>query len=281
MNVELPDYYIEPCENAKIFGARTVRRAGQHQVMCIINTTDRYQLLKRDMEVGRAFPVDKIIIDETSTSNEQPEVNQVQEAMTHCSNTRSSSSKGRQVPKHLQKMFDSSINYLNEDQHAKLAQLLTSFEDVFGKTEFDPGTFTEIEHKLNTGDAPSVKQRLRRTPACFTIEEEAHLKTMLEAGVIQESTSELASSPVFIRKSDGSVRYCIDYRALKKVTVKDVFPLPLVDDCLDTLSGNVWFSKLDANSAYWQVHIYPGDRRKMAFTAKYGLYKHVKMGFGL
>ena len=126
---------------------------------------------------------------------------------------------------------------------------------MFAKYEFDLGTFTGIEHAIDTGDAKPVKQRLRRTPACFAGEEETHLKKMLKSGVIQESISDWASSPVLIRKRDGNVRWCIDYRAVNNVTIKDVFPLPLVDDCLDTLSGNVWFSKLDANSAYWQVTV--------------------------
>ena len=160
-----------------------------------------------------------------------------------------------------------------------IAYLFT--QDVFAKTEFDLGHFSEIEHSVNTGQSRPIKQRMRRTPACFTGEEEAHLKKILEAGVIQESTSEWASAPVLIRKRDGSVRWCIDYRALNDVSVKDVFPLPLVDDCLDTLAGSVWFSKLDANSAYWQVKIKDGDRKKTAFITKYGLFEHVKMGFGL
>ena len=122
---------------------------------------------------------------------------------------------------------------------------------------------------------------MRRTPACFVGEEETHLKKMLEAGVIRESTSEWASAPVLIQKRDGTVRWCIDYRALNDVTVKDVFPLPLVDDCLDTLAGSVWFTKLDANSAYWQVIIKEEDRSKTAFITKYGLFEHVKMAFGL
>ena len=84
---------------------------------------------------------------------------------------------------------------------------------------------------------------------------------MMDAGVIQESMSEWASAPVLIRKRDGSVRWCIDYRALNNVTIKDTFPLPLVEGCLDTLSGNIWFSKLDANSAYWQVKISESDRK--------------------
>ena len=152
---------------------------------------------------------------------------------------------------------------------------------MFAKNAFDLDTFTSIEHCIDTGEAKPIKQRLRRTPACFVGEEEAHLKKMLEAGVIQESNSDWASSPVLIRKRDGSVRWCIDYRALNNVTVKDVFPLPIVDDCLDTLAGNVWFSKLDANSAYWQVPVKPEDRKKTAFHTKYGLYEHKKMGFGL
>lgn len=61
---------------------------------------------------------------------------------------------------------------------------------------------------------------------------------MLEAGVIQPSLSEWASAPVLVRKRDGSIRFCIDYRALNNITVKDAFLLPLVEDCVDTLSGN-------------------------------------------
>ena len=109
------------------------------------------------------------------------------------------------------------------------------------------------------------------------------MKKMFDAGVNQESQSDWASSPVLIRKRDGSVRWCIDYRALNNVTVKDTFPLPLIEDCLDTLSGSIWFSKLlvDANSAYFQVRVSPEDRKKTAFITKYGLFEHVRMGFGM
>ena len=96
----------------------------------------------------------------------------------------------------------------------------------------------------------------------FVDEEEAHLQKMLDAGVIQPSISERASAPVLIRKRDGGVRWCIDYRALNLVAVKYVFPLPLIEECLDTLAGNIWYSKFDANSSYWQVGIKPEDRKK-------------------
>ena len=125
-----------------------------------------------------------------------------------------------------------------------MAALLSEHEDVFARDQFDLGTFTKIEHGIQTEQAPPVKQHMRRTPACFVNEEEAHLKKMLDAGVIQESTSEWASLPVLIRKRDGTVRWCNDYRQLNNVTVKDVFPLPLVDDCLDTLAEVSGFRNL-------------------------------------
>ena len=115
----------------------------------------------------------------------------------------------------------------------------------------------------------------------FQGEEEGHLDKMLADGVIQSSISDWASAPVLVRKKDGSVRWCVDYRALNKVTIKDTYPLPLIEECLETLAGNQWLSKLDANAAYWQIKIHPEDCKKTAFITKYGLFEFTRMGFGL
>ena len=120
---------------------------------------------------------------------------------------------------------------LHVEQQQQLKKLLCDYQDVFAKHDFDLGTVTDIQHKVDTGNAKPIKQRMRRTPVCFADEEEALLKKMLDAGVIQESVSDWASSPVLIRKRDGSVRWCIDYRALNDVTIKDTFPLPIIEDC--------------------------------------------------
>ena len=177
----------------------------------------------------------------------------------------------QQVPEHLKELLQRSSEHLTQAETAKLAGLLSEYEDVFAQDEFDLGSFSAMEHKIDTGLTKPIKQRLRRTPACFASEEEAHLQKMLKADVIQPSVSEWASAPVLIRKRDGNVRWCVDYRALNAATIKDVFPLPLVDDCTDTLAGNIYFSKLDANSAYWQIKIAPEDQKKTAFMTKYGL----------
>lgn len=139
-------------------------------------------------------------------------------------------------PRHniSQKLSTTRQNILSQHEQVLLAALLSEHEDVFARDQFDLGTFTKIEHGIQTEQAPPVKQHMRRTPACFVNEDEAHLKKMLDAGMIQESMSEWASSPVLIRKRNGTVRWCIDYRQLNNVTIKDVFALPLVDDCLDT-----------------------------------------------
>ena len=269
---EMPDYIIEPVEDAKMLIPKILRAAGTDPVLCVLNPTDRYRLLKKGSQIAKAYPIVEIMADDTQGADE------IRAAQVE---TNTNFSHEAKMPEHLQKLYEESKEHLSEDQCNKLAQLLIEFQDVFAKSEFDLGTFHDIQHGIDTGDARPVKQRMRRTPACFKGEEEAHLKKMLEAGVIRESTSEWASAPVLIRKRDGSVRWCIDYRALNEVTVKDVFPLPLVDDCLDTLAGSMWFSKLDANSAYWQVEIKEEDRKKTAFITKYGLFEHTKMGFGL
>lgn len=86
---------------------------------------------------------------------------------------------------------------------------MAEYQDVFAENGFDLGNFIEIEHAIDTGTASPIKQRMRRTPLDFMHEEESHLQTMLNAGIIEPSTSKWASPPVLIRIRDGKVRWCI------------------------------------------------------------------------
>ena len=270
----MQDYVIEPLTISNFISPRVLRKGNTDPVFCFINITSNNKIIQKGALIGKAFPVDL-----TAESSQLPYdpyfVYRVGES------TNSSKLETAKVPEHLAETVERSINHLNSPEQEQLVNLLAEYSDVFAATEFDLGHFGDIEHTIDTGEGRPVKQRVRRTPLGFANEEEAHLDKMIKSGVIQESTSEWASAPVLIRKRDGSVRWCIDYRALNDVTVKDVFPLPLVNDCLDTLSGSEWFSKLDANSAYWQIKIKPEDRKKTAFITKYGLFEHVRMGFGL
>ena len=104
---------------------------------------------------------------------------------------------------------------------------------------------------------------------------------MLDAGIIQPSCSDWASPVCLVWKRCGGVRVCTDYRGLNRACVKDAFPLPIIHDCLDTLSGNEWFSNIDMASGYYQEEVENEDRYLTAFIIKYGLFEYVCMPIGL
>ena len=305
-------FCIEPDTTSKVMCPRSIHQSGKDLYVYMLNVSDSHVTVKRSAEVGVAGEMDSFLEESKSSPAEgetcsSPEDGEClpAEGETHSSledseslpaegETCSSPEDGEEgkegiqgncdkadIPLCLKEMFEKSCVNLSDSERLQFRELLNEYQDVFAKSEFDLGNFTEIEHSIDTGDAPPVKLKMRRTPACFVNEEEAHLQKMLDAGVIEPSTSEWASAPVLIRKRDKSVRWCLDFRKLNDVTVKDVYPLPLVDECLDTLVGNAWFSKLDANSAYWQIDIKEEDRKKTAFLTKYGSYQFRKMAFGL
>ena len=104
---------------------------------------------------------------------------------------------------------------------------------------------------------------------------------MLEKDVIRPSKSPWACPVVLVKKKNGDIRLCVDYRKLNEVTKKDSYPLPLIEETLESLSGSKWFSTLDLASGYWQVELHPDDRFKSAFTLHSGLYEFQTMPFGL
>ena len=110
---------------------------------------------------------------------------------------------------------------------------------------------------------------------------EEEIEKMLAKGIIEPSSSPWSSPVVLVKKKDGTIRFCIDYRKVNGVTVKDSYPLPRIDDCLDALSGSQWFCTLDLASGYWQVEMAEKDKEKTAFSTGSGLYQFNVMPFGL
>ncbi|GBN96200.1 Transposon Ty3-G Gag-Pol polyprotein [Araneus ventricosus] len=100
---------------------------------------------------------------------------------------------------------------------------------------------------------------------------------MVHNGIIEESSRPWASPIVLVKKKDGSTRFCVDYRELNEITIKDCYPLPRIDDTLDALNGSQWFSTLDLKSGYWQVEIQPEDKEKTAFTTGQGLWQFKRL----
>src|SRR5205807_1542072 len=100
-------------------------------------------------------------------------------------------------------------------------------------------------------------------------------------GKVRRYRSAAAAPILFVRKKDGSLRLCIDYRALNRLTIPNKYPLPLISELLDKTSGGKWFTKLDLKNGYNLIRIAAGDEWKTAFRTKQGLFEYTVMPFGL
>ena len=149
-------------------------------------------------------------------------------------------------------------------QQQQLNELFQEYQDVFSQGEDDLGNTPLLEHAIET-HGPSLRQPYQRQNPAVRREEMTHVQQMLSSNVIRPSNSPWASPVVMVRKKDGSVRFCVDFRQLNAATVKDAHPLPRINDLLDALHGAKWFSTLDLKNGYWQVPITEQHKAKTAF----------------
>ena len=164
----------------------------------------------------------------------------------------------------------------------KASDLLGKWKHIFSTGRTDLGFTDLIEHEINLVDETPFIEPYRRIPPALFEEVRQHLKEMLDAGAIRESQSPFSSNVVLVRKKDGSLRFCIDYRKLNNRTVKDAYYLPRIEETIDTLSGSKYFSKLDLRSGYWQVGVKESDKMKTAFSVgPLGFFECNRMAFGL
>ena len=167
--------------------------------------------------------------------------------------------------------------------NAAVKKLLLKFGDVFPK-DLPPGLppKRDVDHRieLEPGNVPPTKAPYRMSPKELD-ELKKQLSDLLEKEFIQPSKSPYGAPVLFVKKKDGSTRMCVDYRALNKITIKNKYPLPRVDELLDRLYGARYFTKIDLRSGYHQVRIAEGDIEKTAFRTRYGHYEFRVLPFGL
>lgn len=173
------------------------------------------------------------------------------------------------------------LSALSAEEQEEARGLLRKHASVFSSHDGDLGCTNLISHEIPLLDATPIRQPYRRIPPSEYEVVKEHINQLLGAQVIRESSSPFASPIVLVKKKDGSLRLCVDYRQLNSRTRKDAFPLPRIEESLDALTGARWFSTIDLASGYNQVPVAEADRPKTAFCTPFGLFEWNRMPFGL
>ena len=184
-----------------------------------------------------------------------------------------------------EKSWDPPVNIectgLSEEQVKKIKQLLREECASFSKDENDIGCAPDLELNIKLSDSEPVKKTYSSIPPPLYREVKDYVFDLVNKGWIRKSSSPYSSPVVCVRKKDGSLRLCIDYRELNSKSVKERQPIPRIQDALNTLKGKKWFSLLDQGKAYHQGFMHPDSQPLTAFITPWGLYEWLRIPFGL
>jgi hypothetical protein len=151
-----------------------------------------------------------------------------------------------------------------------------------GKWNGRLGTVAATSHRIAAipGSKPVHRQPYHAVSRA-RLADKQEIDRIVQQNLIEPATCEWASPIVLVPKPDGSLRFCVDYRELNLITISDTYPLPRMDECIYYLGDAVIFNKLDCNSGYLQIPVLPEDRDKTALTSHYGIYRFLRLPFGL
>ena len=171
---------------------------------------------------------------------------------------------------------------LKPDEREELRKLLMEFWDRFALNPNKPTTTTVVQHEINTGSHRPIKLKPYPAPKAYEDVIKKMISDMKENNIISPtSTSSWGFPVVLVKKPDGSMRFCVDYRKLNAITKTSSYPIPLISELLDSLNGAKYFSSMDLASGYWQIRMHPDSIEKTTFVSKYGSFFFNVMPFGL
>ncbi len=176
---------------------------------------------------------------------------------------------------------DVDLSHLNDVQRETVRQLLREECHAFAYDEDDIGSIPSLKLHITLHDTIPVKKTYMSVPKPLHQEVKEYLQDLLNRGWITHSRSPYASPVVCVRKKDGTLRLCCDYRELNRKSVPDRHPIPRIQDMLDSLTGSSWFSVLDQGKAYHQGFLDEESQPLTAFVTPWGLYQWVRIPFGL
>ncbi|PIK42002.1 hypothetical protein BSL78_21124 [Apostichopus japonicus] len=173
------------------------------------------------------------------------------------------------------------LSDLTSEQRRLAKQMLTEECHAFARNDDDLGTIPTLKMKIQLDDDVPVQKSYISVPPPLYKEVKEYVKDLISRGWVKKSQSSYSSPMVCVRKKDGTLRLCIDFRQLNLKTIADRQPIPRVQDILDSLGGNRWFSTLDQGKAYHQGFVDEPSQHLTAFITPWGLYEWVRIPFGL
>lgn len=247
----------------------TLRRHTTHIVVSVQNPTDHDLLLAGKMVIGTAQPVQAVY---PTSAFEEPGLTSVM--VSQIRNETSNTSDVAWVP-------PVNLSHLSESEKQIVQQMLKEEAASFSESDNDIGCIEKLQLAISLKDTNPVARTYRSVPKPLYQEMKNYLHDLIAQGWVQKSNSSYASPVVCVRKKDGSLRLCIDFRELNQKTHPDRQPIPRVQDIMDSLGGNSWFSLLDQGKAYHQGFMAKESRPLTAFVTPWGLYEWIRIPFGL
>uniref|UniRef100_A0A3B3QR63 Gypsy retrotransposon integrase-like protein 1 n=1 Tax=Paramormyrops kingsleyae TaxID=1676925 RepID=A0A3B3QR63_9TELE len=177
--------------------------------------------------------------------------------------------------------FDFGDSPLTEEWKERITKKLNLVPEVFARGDLDYGHTTAVKHKIRLSDPTPFKQRVRPIHPSDYEAVRLHLKELYDANIIRESESPFASPVVIVKKKNGKIRLCIDYRKLNAQTIKDAYALPNIEETFTALTGSRWFSVMDLKSGFYQVEMVEEDKPKTAFVTPMGFWEFNRMPQGV
>ena len=257
----------------------TLRRGRtNHVTVDVMNLSGVEKVLTKGTVIGSihsvsaVMPMTKLFNTGDRQSESEPDVQKVDVAGVEVGSE-------TEVKEGQKKKWD--LSHLEKDQAEKLDAMLMKYEDMFSKDSSDIGEIKEFKMSINVSDDLPVNAAYRKIPPHLYNEVKNYVEDLRTNGWIKESYSSYSSPIVCVRKKDGQMRLCVDYRALNAKTIPDSQPIPRIQDILDALGGSQWFSTLDMSKAYHQGFIDESSRHLTAFVTPWTIYEWIRIPFGL
>ena len=182
--------------------------------------------------------------------------------------------------KELDRMINE-VEGLSDVEKSRVREMLWEERDVFAKNGDDIGCAPQLEMDIPTIDEIPVQRAYNSIPRPLYNQVKEHVENLLNRGWVRKSSSAWSSPVVIVRKKDGDLRLCCDFRKLNAKSIPDKHPLPRVQTAIENLQGSKFFTVLDQSRAYYQGFVREEARRKTAFVTPWGLYEWVRIPFGL